>query len=704
MIRTNDHKNVRIALFGCGRVAQRIHAPLLARLPGSELVAVADPSADAKSVARRWNPDVCLFDSVDELLDAGGFDAACVCLPTHLHAQYASRLIEMGIPVYLEKPIATTEHEASLLLSAWRDRNVHAMVGFNYRFHPVHRAVGEILRSGSIGRLTAVRTLFATPARALPQWKRSRTSGGGALLDLLSHHADLVMHHTGERAESISATVRSVYSEDDNAAATWLLSSGVIVHSTVSMTGAETDRIEYIGEVGSVVADRIRGTVLRASQSHSATTPEMVARSIGLAWRQLGSFRPRLDPSFAPALRAFVDSVRTNTPPKPDLGDGWNSLAVVLGAAESASRESVQVQVAYEPTFSGNCTEQDLPPAVREQINVVDQDSHAPMLSVVLVTINGMASLGRVMSFLQKQSIAHQIQLLIVAPDEETLRLGEDSKMGSFHSCDPVCVGPIDDIDQAAALALEFANAEYVTFLEDHAFPEPEWAERIIEATHAGQWDAIGTRIENGNPGSVLSWANMLMSYGKWVAAEFSGTTLHVARHNTTFRRATLDREYGHDLPSKMGRDGGLLNDLLSRGATFYLTPATCVEHLNPSTWGSTLELRIGSGRLFAASRMKHERWSKPKRLMYIVFGAAIPLIRFRLLQSELFASSVRRERIGWKAYPALVVGVTLDGLGQFLGHTLGPGKIKQKLAHFEISRARHLRRSERHLMSEAKP
>ncbi|GAB5496062.1 MAG: hypothetical protein Phyf2KO_11420 [Phycisphaerales bacterium] len=701
MTQVNRDSHVRVALLGCGRVAQRVHAPLIARIPGASLAAVADPGADAKAIASRQNPDVRLYDTVEALIDAGGFDAACICLPTHLHAKYAVRLLDEGIPIYLEKPIATNEAETASILEAWGSRSVPAMVGFNYRFHPVHRKVHELLRQGAVGRITTIRTLFSTPPRALPNWKRNRSSGGGVLLDLLSHHADLVMHHTGERVSSVSATTRSLYSEDDNAQVTYTLESGVLVHSSVSMTGAESDRFEIIGEDGVFRADRFRGTVTRSPRSQSATMPEMITRSCTLALGQLRAFRTRLDPSFEPAMRTFIESVRSGKAVRPDLDDGWRSLAVVLGAIESASKDSQTVKVIQNPARSTSAdADTSSIVASAESTLLSTGEEESPELTVVLVTLTGMRGIGRVLGFLSKQTIASQLQLIAVTQHEGEIKPEDESRFTPFASHKVICVGDIDDVDRSAAMALKHAQASFMTFLEDHAFPEPEWAERIVAAAKSGPWDAVGTRIENGNPGTVLSWANMLMSYGRWVAAEHSGTTLHVARHNTTFRRATLEREYGSELTEMMGRDGGLLDDLLARGASYYQTTETCVEHLNPSTWRSTLQLRIGSGRLFASSRMKKERWSAPKRAMYIVLGFAIPFIRFRLLREELLTSKARRDRIGWRAYPALTLGVVLDGIGQFLGHTIGPGKVKEKLAHFEISRARHLRGKERNLMA----
>ncbi|MEO0631750.1 MAG: glycosyltransferase, partial [Planctomycetota bacterium] len=320
-----------------------------------------------------------------------------------------------------------------------------------------------------------------------------------------------------------------------------------------------------------------------------------------------------------------------------------------------------------------------------------------------LVTIDRFATLSKVVELLRRQTTADRVQLLIVAPDESTLSDLDDEVRESFADITAVVVGPITDIDMASAEAVPHARAPFVAFLEDHAFPDSDWAERIVETFRSQRCAGVGTAIENANPGTVLSWANMLVSYGSWIAAEHPGATTNVSRHNVAFRTDVLRGEYGDDLPSMMGRDGGLLSDLLRRGHGYALQPATCVRHVNPSTWRSTIELRLGSGRLFASSRMRREKWSPAKRWMYIIGGPAIPVIRFRMLRSELLGpgSEARRQRVGQRAIPALVVACVLDGIGQFLGHALGPGRIKEKLAFFEMGRARHLRAGEKHLMTD---
>jgi predicted dehydrogenase len=696
-------RTLAVGLIGCGRVAQRVHAPLLARMPGVRLAAVADPSSDAKSVARRCNPDVDLYDEPGHLLARGDIDAVVICLPTNMHADAAEDAFAAGKHVYLEKPIAATAADAARVLAAWAAARTVGMTGFNYRFHPMHQRLARLLAGGAIGRVTAIRTVFATPARDLPGWKRATATGGGVLLDLLSHHADLAEFHTGRRIASVSATTASIASEADHAAVTLTLNDGTPVQTTVSMASAEQDRFEIMGELGSLALDRFTNTLTHTPQKHAATTPEMTVRAVRRAAQAFGSLRPAMDPSFAVALRVFIDAVRSGSHVQPDLEAGWRSLAAVLAADASAAAGSAVTPVDLAPPTPPT-------PAPRNDLSVAPaapaREPGSPALSVVLVSVDRFAPLRAVMRRLQAQSVASDIEVLLVAPTREALADMTDADAAGLHAVTPVPVGTIADIDKAAAAAVPRARAHFVAFIEDHAFPEPRWAERVLAAHRTGTWAAVGTAIENANPASALSWANMLMSYGQWVAAEHAGATLSVSRHNATFRTDVLRREYADRLPEMMGRDGGLLPDLIRRGGMFYLQPETHVRHVNPSTWKSTLELRIGSGRLFASSRMRRERWPLAKRLLYIAGAPAIPVIRYRLLGRELLGpdSRLRRERVGPLAVPALLVGVTLDGIGQLLGHALGPGTTAQKLAFFEIGRARHLRRSDLPVMEGAAP
>src|SRR5687768_8384140 len=103
----------RVALLGCGRIAQRIHLPILARGEAFDLVAIADAEAGAldagRGAAQRRSgaaSRLSVFADYRELLASSELDAAVICLPNDLHAEAALACFERGLHVYVEKPLA----------------------------------------------------------------------------------------------------------------------------------------------------------------------------------------------------------------------------------------------------------------------------------------------------------------------------------------------------------------------------------------------------------------------------------------------------------------------------------------------------------------------------------------------------------------------------------------------------------------------
>ena len=161
--------------------------------------------------------------------------------------------------------------------------------------------------------------------------------------------------------------------------------------------------------------------------------------------------------------------------------------------------------------------------------------------------------------------------------------------------------------------------------------------------------------------------------------------------HNVSVKRDVL-LEFGDRLPDLLVRGGGLLDELKDAGHAFALG-AGRVAHLNPSRLASTAALRFDAGRLYGVTRAEREGWGLGKRLAYTVGGPAIPLVRMRRVREELFPGS--RERLLPRVYPALALGLVMDGLGQMTGYALGGGGAQKRLSTFEMDRIEHLNASD---------
>ena len=321
---------VRVGAIGCGAIARAVHLPVLGRTPGVVLSVLADPDPAALEAARRLAPGAVLCAGADELLDRDDVDAVLVTAPSGLHAELAVGVAEAGRHLYLEKPIATSLAAGERVVAAARAAGVVAAIGFNRRFHPAIRRARSVVRAGGIGRVTRVRTTFTEPGLDLPAWKLARADGGGALLDLASHHVDLVRFLLDTEVEEVAATVNSSRSEHDGATLRLGLSGGADAEIQVGFRLPQEDVLELVGTLGTIRIDRHAGSVTRQPK-RLAPTREL------LLWRLRLLARPSSDPSYAAALHAFVARVRGEDVELPGLEDGLASLAVVLAAEAAAA-------------------------------------------------------------------------------------------------------------------------------------------------------------------------------------------------------------------------------------------------------------------------------------------------------------------------------------------------------------------------------
>lgn len=194
-----------MAVLGFGSIGRR-HARILGDL-GCRVRAY-DPAADTASTASVESaPDV------DAALD--GADAVVIASPTSVHLEQATRALEAGCHVLVEKPLATSTEGVAPLLERAEQQGRLLAVAMNLRFHPGPRGIKHVVEAGAIGS-----PLFAhfTFGSYLPDWRpdddyrRSysarRELGGGVLLDVI-HEVDYCVWLLGA-VRAVSASVGHV--------------------------------------------------------------------------------------------------------------------------------------------------------------------------------------------------------------------------------------------------------------------------------------------------------------------------------------------------------------------------------------------------------------------------------------------------------------------------------------------------------------
>jgi predicted dehydrogenase len=209
----------RVAVIGCGHLGS-IHARLLAARSDAELVGVVDPSAEARQ-------RVAAAHGCRPLAEPGAVvglaDAVVVAAPTCLHAVVSLPLLEAGLDLLIEKPIAADVGEGRAITAAAERAGRVVAVGHVERFNPVWGVAVE-----RCGRVVAVESSRLAPFTF-------RSLDVGAVLDLMIHDIDLVLSLAPGKLERVDAHgIVATGGHEDAVRARLVFASGLVADLSAS--------------------------------------------------------------------------------------------------------------------------------------------------------------------------------------------------------------------------------------------------------------------------------------------------------------------------------------------------------------------------------------------------------------------------------------------------------------------------------------
>ncbi len=301
----------------------------------------------------------------------------------------------------------------------------------------------------------------------------------------------------------------------------------------------------------------------------------------------------------------------------------------------------------------------------------------------VIVLADRYATIRRVVEHLGRQTVAGEIELVVACPSRDAFGFpAGPTRLASVRSVET----PLLPMGPARALAVRAASAPVVVLGETHAFPAPDWAERLL-AAHEGAWVAVAPGLENANPRSVLSWAGFLMDYGHWLADALTDEEIAFPpTYNASWKREAL-LACGDRLPELLEPGMPLDAELVSRGGRFSHAPGARISHLNIARIGPWTDERYLGGRLFAVGRSR--RWPLARRLAYCAGSCLVPLIR--LVRVRPAAQLARRSnRLPRGTMAAVVAGSTLWALGEAVGYVAGVGPAEERMLEYETHKERY--------------
>jgi predicted dehydrogenase len=308
---------VRTAVIGCGHFG-RYHAQKHAASPAATLVAVVDPRPE---VAHELAAGLGVEALTDVAAAIGRIEAASVAVPTQQHFEVSRRLLEAGVHVLVEKPIAATLAEGTALIACARRHERILQVGHLERFNPALLALADVLD----------RPLFIEAhrlARFTP-----RGTDVDVILDLMIHDIDLIQELVGAplvRLDAVGVPVLSA--RDDIANARLHFADGCVVNVTASRVSLKAERKMRLFQRDAYISiDFLAGEATIARRG--AGEPFPAAPEIGLERRRFEDNDPlRLE------IDAFLAAVRGVRPVAVSGEDGLRALETALKITEQMRR------------------------------------------------------------------------------------------------------------------------------------------------------------------------------------------------------------------------------------------------------------------------------------------------------------------------------------------------------------------------------
>ena len=201
----------RAGIIGAGMMG-KLHADALNRLPGVDVVSIANPNPEtAERTARRYGIPKTYRD-IGEMLDSENLDTVHVCTPNNTHFEYCRMAIERGIHVFCEKPLTMTSEEGEELARMAQEHGVTGAVNFNYRNNAMVQEIRERVLTGDSGRIYFIHGKYLQDWLMYDSdysWRldRERNGASRAIADIGSHLFDTIQCVSDKKIASVFCTL-----------------------------------------------------------------------------------------------------------------------------------------------------------------------------------------------------------------------------------------------------------------------------------------------------------------------------------------------------------------------------------------------------------------------------------------------------------------------------------------------------------------
>jgi predicted dehydrogenase len=319
------NQKMRLGLIGAGGIAQT-YVQALADSATAELVGVADvrDSAAAALAERSGCPG---FRSFEDLLDEVECEGAIVCTPPVTHPEICCAVLDRGVNVLCEKPLAVGLGEARAMVAAAERSGTQLTMASKFRYACDVVEAKSIVASGVIGDVVLFENAFTSRVEMKSRWNSDPTiSGGGVLVDNGTHSVDILRYFLGPLAEIQTIEGRRVQDIPVEDTVRVFVRSATGVMGSIDLSWSLNKELPYyISVYGSA------GTL------HVGWKESKFRRADDKEWTVFGSGYDKVQ-AFRSQIDNFVRSVRGLEPPLIALADALASVEVIDAAYDAMWR------------------------------------------------------------------------------------------------------------------------------------------------------------------------------------------------------------------------------------------------------------------------------------------------------------------------------------------------------------------------------
>lgn len=324
---------LRVGLLGCGGIARRHAAALVALSDRMEFVACCGRD-ESKVAAFAREFGATPYIDLRRMLDASRLDLAIVALPPYAHVGQVEAIAAAGVHLLVEKPIALDVHRADSMVEAAHNAGVVAACGFMYRFGDAVMRWDQARVAGETGRVGMFVGQFHCNSLHADWW-RERAKSGGQMVEQLIHIVDLARHQLGQpqtvyaRAANFFHRGVAGYDSDDVSALVLGYDDGrvAVLNATNGAIAGRWDKLWQI--VGEHMTGRFTGWNAGVLTHTDDVRSETIDTQTDV---------------FVAQLADMYAAIRERRAPRVPLVDGATTLRIVLAAWES-TRTSREVRL-----------------------------------------------------------------------------------------------------------------------------------------------------------------------------------------------------------------------------------------------------------------------------------------------------------------------------------------------------------------------